>query len=250
MPHPYQTEKIARTAYVMRSGEHLLELLDQSDVQDMLGTAALKLKKITEDAFVPPVTGPLRLRSDDIIGQSCIELAYELRDSDNVPIVAVRPDETLTRHPSFYYPTPRQTANAKAVKTELSLTHPAAQLEGISYRYIKESIQENDHARDQLETLELTTEEHATCQPLMLRNFHPFKDVVTTLYWRPLLVVRYDPDAPYVPLGPLAQALVQAEQVLESPAYVTEGREHESLERNWLAEAQAIGAQVARFAGE
>jgi len=234
----------------MGSGERLLELLDQGDVQDTLGIAALKLKEITEDAFVPRVTDPLRFRSDDIIGESCIDLPYERRDGDNVPIVAVRPDETLTRHPFFFYPTPRQIASANTVETDLPLIRPADRLRALTHRYITDIVLEDGDAREQLETLELATEEHATCQPLMFRDFHPFKDIVTTLHWRPLLVVRYDPNAPHVPLGPLAQALVQAGQVLENPAYVTERREHESLERNWLVEAQAIGAQVARFAGE
>jgi hypothetical protein len=250
MPHPYQTERVARTAYAIRSGGRLLELLDQNDVQDTLGIAALKLRTLTGDAFVPLVTEPLSVRSGNVIGQSCVRLSYEQRGKDHVPILAVRPDETLTRDPYFYQPTPCQVANAEAVKTELVDPRPAARLIGLGERNGKDCTHEGTSVRAALDTTPLVADEYAVCQSLAFRDKHPFRDVTTTLRWRPLVLLRYNPDVPHVPLGPLAQALVHAGQVLENPVYITEGRGYEPLEQNWLAEAQAIGAQVARFAGE
>jgi hypothetical protein len=218
MVHPYAQEVVARVGYAERSRRHLLDALGSGEVQSALGDAALSLLRQANDFYILDVTDT-----------GVISIPDRRMSSDALPLLALRNDERVERDFTFASFTPRQYASARAEN--------ANHLEVVAARVVS----------GEKEAFAAQTFNKPAAVMRMTYSIPDYPPGLETYFnLRPLVLLRYDPDAGKAPASTLANALTQAAQVVENPVLVVgKYEDFKSINEEWMSRGQAVGAIIA-----
>lgn len=208
----FNQEIAERTAFVEQSVTLLNELLQgRPDVHRALGDMASTFIKSESDFYIPQV-----LNSGEI------NIPAEHRDDDTLPILPLRDDEVMMRNArNFTVFTPRQRSVVRQFYTNHSL--------GLSPELGVQTLDAVSRRARKVATSEVLSCHLEDRQPTMTtRMTYPVQlDKNNTVYYnmRPLIIVRYVPEAYGIAPEAMAGAYAIAEQVTKHPVQTVQGGE-------------------------
>lgn len=223
MVHPYIEEQALRIAYVNEAavglGEHLRQFKD-AERTARLGTAALAMDNAVRSVYCPEVSE-----------EGIVTLSFHQVHDDAIPVLALRPDETLTRDMRFGTFTPRQ--------LELGGNIPMHTISGRLADGVREprSVALKGHI-GKSSARRFVYEPGDTLAPGQKTFFN----------LRPIAVLDYREDCkPVVAMRQLTCALRHAICIVENPV-VTLPEEGQLIDtdRAWRAESQEVATRVMR----
>jgi hypothetical protein len=218
--HPYFSEKTTREAFIKRTSVELQDILSRDDVHRVLGSSAIRLQAMADTMYTPEVTS-----------EGLIRLTTQQSVSDDLPVLALRPNEQLRRDKTF-------------------LSFGGRQFDHIPDERL---IHLNEIVRRMLagpeEAFMTQTFAQEDCTAVTMRLMcglpgYPKSDVVTYFNFRPLVLVEFDPDKRAANAPQLINALTMADKVIVHPVTTVPSPEAlDTLHAEWSA--AGVVAEVA-----
>jgi hypothetical protein len=214
--HQYLQERTARDDYLERSRVHLLDIVSRGYVLNSLGAAALRLQEQAQSFYIPEVTD-----------QGLVVASYS--QGDCLPVIALRDNEHIERGTSFATFAPGQ--------------HKAAPRDKV--RHLGTVANRVAAGASQASRAQTFNQDAAVMRMIYKIPNFPVPGQTICFNLRPLVLVRYDPEAGRVRAGTLANAFTQASQVMDNPVKIFHREDDfEAMNAQWRSLGYAVAAKI------
>ncbi|HUC90049.1 MAG TPA: hypothetical protein VMR45_04560 [Patescibacteria group bacterium] len=216
MMHQYLQERTARDDYLERSRAHLLDIVNRGYARNSLGAAALRLQEQAQSFYIPEVTD-----------QGLVVASHS--QGDSLPVIALRDNEHIERDTSFATFAPAQYKAAPRDKARHLGTVANRVAAGDSQAFMAQTFNQDAAVMRMI---------------YKIPNF-PAQGQTICFNLRPLVLVRYDPEAGKARAGTLANAFTQASQVMENPVEIFHHEDDfEAMNAQWRSHGYELAARV------